>query len=151
MSSAMGCPRRKIAVWRASNLGLSFGRCLLCGTYRVCGLPLGPRAIFFENVVLSSGTKCFRWKIAGRRACKLGRASGPAVKSPFWSDGDAAVLGRILAGSLLEAHFCHLAAPWPAVEFLFWDHWETAVFGKILAGSLSATHFFHLAAPSAGY
>ena len=57
-----------------------------------------------------------------------------------------AVFGQILAGSLLEATFCHLAAPRPAIEFLFWDHWETAVFGQILAWSPLKANFCHLAA-----
>ena len=57
-----------------------------------------------------------------------------------------AVFGQILAGSLLEATFCDLAAPRPAIEFLFWDHWETAVFGQILAWSLLEANFCHLAA-----
>jgi len=56
-------------------------------------------------------------------------------------------LGQILAGSLLEANFCHLAAPRPAIEFLFWDHWETAILGQILAGSFLEPDFGSLAAP----
>ena len=51
-----------------------------------------------------------------------------------------------LQGSLLEANFCHFAAPRPAIEFLFWDHWETAVLGQILAGSLLEANFCHLVA-----
>jgi len=51
----------------------------------------------------------------------------------FWDHWEMAVCGQILAGSLLESNFFHLAAPRSAIDFLFWDHWETAVFGKILA------------------
>jgi hypothetical protein len=55
-------------------------------------------------------------------------------------------LGRILAGGVLEANVCHLAAPRPAIEFLFWNQWETAGFGQILAGSLLEAFFCHLKA-----
>ena len=74
-------------------------------------------------------------------------APRPAIKNPFWDPWETAVLGQILASSLLEANFWHLAAPRPAIEFLFWDPWETAVLGQILARSLLEAKFWHLAAP----
>ena len=55
------------------------------------------------------------------------------MKIPVWDHWETALLRQILAGSRLEAAFCHLAAPRPAIEFLFWDHWETALLGQILA------------------
>ena len=59
----------------------------------------------------------------------------PAIKIPFWDHWETAVLGQILAGSLLEANFGNLRALGPAIKIPFWDHWETAVLGQILAGA----------------
>jgi hypothetical protein len=60
----------------------------------------------------------------------------PTIEFLVWDHWETAVFGQILAGSLLDANFCHLAAPGMAIEILFWDHWETPGFGQILAGSL---------------
>ena len=65
-----------------------------------------------------------------RRGRLLNFSSGIIGKRPF--------LAKSWPGSLLEANYCHLAAPLPAIDFLFWDHWETAVFGQILAGNVLA-------------
>ena len=56
-------------------------------------------------------------------------------------------VGQILAWSLLEANFWHLAAPWPAIKLPFWDPWETAVLGQILARSFLEANVWHLVAP----
>ena len=77
--------------------------------------------------------------------CHL-RAFGPAIKGAFWDHLETAVLGQILARSLLEAMFCHLRAFGPAIKGAFWDHLETAVLGQILARSLLEPDFGTLAA-----
>jgi hypothetical protein len=64
------------------------------------------------------------------------KAFGLAIKLAFWDHWETAVLGQILARSLLEPDFGTLAACRPAIKSAFWDHWETAFFGQILAGSL---------------
>jgi len=56
-----------------------------------------------------------------------------AIKSAFWDHWETAVLGHILARSLLEPDFGTLVAWSPAIKRAFWDPWETAVFGQILA------------------
>ena len=78
--------------------------------------------------------------------CHL-RAFGPAIKSAFWDHWETAVLGQILARSLLEANFCHLRAFGPAIKSAFWDHWEMADLGQILARSFMEANFWPLAAP----
>ena len=65
----------------------------------------------------------------------------PAIKFPSGVHWETAVLGQILARSLLEANFWHLAAPRPAIKLPFWDPWETAVLGQILARSLLEANF----------
>ena len=46
-----------------------------------------------------------------------------------------AVLGQILARSLLESDSGTLAACRPAFKSAFWDHWELGRLGQILARS----------------
>jgi hypothetical protein len=58
------------------------------------------------------------------------RALGPAIKIPFWDPWETALLGQILAGSLLEANFGNLRALGPAIKIPFWDPWETALLGQ---------------------
>ena len=45
----------------------------------------------------------------------------PAIKNAFWNHWETAVLGQILARSLLEAKFCDLRAFGPAIKSAFWD------------------------------
>ena len=73
-----------------------------------------------------------------------------AIKFPFWDPWETAVLGQILARSLLEAKFWHLAAPRPAIKLPFWDPWETAVLGQILARSLLEARFWDFGGLPAG-
>ena len=46
------------------------------------------------------------------------RAFGPAIKIPFWDPWETALLGQILAGSLLDANFGNLRALGPAMKNL---------------------------------
>ena len=68
-------------------------------------------------------------------ACK------PAITSAFWDHWETAVLGQILAKSLLEPDFGTLVAWSPATKSAFWDHWKKAVLGQILVRSLLEQYF----------
>ena len=60
-------------------------------------------------------------------------ACRPTIKSAFWDHWEMAVLGQILARSLLEPDSGTLAACRPAFKSAFWDHWELGRLGQILA------------------
>ena len=72
------------------------------------------------------------------------QGSKPAIKSAFWDPWETAVLGQILARSLLEPDF-GILVPWsPAIKNAFWDPWETAFLGQIMARSLLEPDFGNL-------
>ena len=68
-------------------------------------------------------------------------AWSPAIKTAFWDPWETALLGQILARSLLEPDFGTLLAWNPAIKTAFWDPWETALLGQILARSLLEPDF----------